>query len=279
MREYSAIIATRPRAQLEALKEAIGQELSQLKSGPTLPVLGLPLLEIVPYRSAELAQAIERSLRHTDLLTFASPNAFLTCDQLLAQFGYAWPIGLNVAVIGGGSEQTIDGSRLVPKTLIKPSNPDKWDSEGLWETLKPFNESWQGQQVVMIHGDGGRALLAQRLSEAGALVDEFSVYQRQGLPESDPLWRAMQLLYDEQFCQLEQAPIWILSSSQACQFLGQGIDRLGISKAWLHASLALVTHYRIGQAARAIGFSRLEELTPGDESIAKYVARLVQRAL
>lgn len=104
MREYSAIIVTRPRAQLEALKEAIGQELSQLKSGPTLPVLGLPLLEIVPYRSAELAQAIERSLRHTDLLTFASPNAFLTCDQLLAQFGYAWPIGLNVAVIGGGSE-------------------------------------------------------------------------------------------------------------------------------------------------------------------------------
>jgi uroporphyrinogen-III synthase len=203
----------------------------------------------------------------------------LTCDQLLAQFGYAWPIGLNVAVIGGGSEQTIDGSRLVPKTLIKPTNPDKWDSEGLWETLKPFNESWQGQQVVMIHGDGGRALLAQRLSEAGALVDEFSVYQRQGLPESDPLWGAMQLLYEEQFCQLEQAPIWILSSSQACQFLGQGIDRLGISKTWLHASLALVTHYRIGQAARAIGFSRVEEFTPGDESIAKYVAKVVQRAL
>jgi len=215
VREYSAIIVTRPRAQLEALREAIGQELSQLKLGLTLPVLGLPLLEIVPYRSVELAQAIERSLRHADLLTFASPNAFLTCDQLLAQFGYAWPIGLNVAVIGGGSEQTIYGSRLVPKTLIKPANPDRWDSEGLWETLQAFNESWQGQQVVMIHGDGGRALLAQRLSEAGALVDEFSVYQRQGLPESDPSWRAMQLLYDEQFCQLDQEPIWIFSSSQA----------------------------------------------------------------
>ena len=279
MREYSAIIVTRPRAQLEALREAIGQELSQLKLGLTLPVLGLPLLEIVPYRSVELAQAIERSLRHADLLTFASPNAFLTCDQLLAQFGYAWPIGLNVAVIGGGSEQTIYGSRLVPKTLIKPANPDRWDSEGLWETLQAFNESWQGQQVVMIHGDGGRALLAQRLSEAGALVDEFSVYQRQGLPESDPSWRAMQLLYDEQFCQLDQTPIWILSSSQACQFLGEGIVRLGISETWLDASLALVTHYRIGQAARAIGFSRIEELTPGDESIAKYVAKIVQRAL
>ncbi|MCX7254904.1 MAG: uroporphyrinogen-III synthase [Burkholderiales bacterium] len=253
--------------------------MSQLKLGLTLPVLGLPLLEIVPYRSVELAQAIERSLRHADLLTFASPNAFLTCDQLLAQFGYAWPIGLNVAVIGGGSEQTIYGSRLVPKTLIKPANPDRWDSEGLWETLQAFNESWQGQQVVMIHGDGGRALLAQRLSEAGALVDEFSVYQRQGLPESDPSWRAMQLLYDEQFCQLDQAPIWILSSSQACQFLGEGIGRLGISETWLDASLALVTHYRIGQAARAIGFSRIEELTPGDESIAKYVAKIVQRAL
>jgi uroporphyrinogen-III synthase len=102
----------------------------------------------------------------------------------------------------------------------------------------------------------GRAWLADRLRDAGAEVSHLIAYRR-GLPALDApsLQRAQDAL------RRPSAHLWLFSSSLAIDHL----QRLMADHAWpaLGAdSMALATHPRIAQRARAAGVGRVVECQP-----------------
>jgi uroporphyrinogen-III synthase len=155
------IIVTRPRDQLNHAIKSIQEDL--IDNDVDLEILGLPLLEIVSGMNESLAKELYQGLLEAQWLSFVSPNAFLTADQLLKTFHYDWPTHLKLALIGGGSEKIILESRFKPTLIVKPANEEQWDSEGLWLQLFAQEKKWAGKKVLIVRGDSGRDWLVSRL--------------------------------------------------------------------------------------------------------------------
>jgi uroporphyrinogen-III synthase len=265
---YSRVIITRPRQQNSKLQKRLTQMF--LEHAITLPIVSMPLLEIVPIGEKDLAQAIHRALTQTQWVSFVSPNAFWITDQLLKQHHLPWPVHLKIAVVGGGSERSIVESGLEFVQIVKPQDTTAWDSEGLWEALQLAQAQWQGVRMVMIHGEGGRNFLAEHLLQAGAQIEEFAVYRRQGLATDDPAWGHINT---------KQASLWVFNSSQAGQALQAGLKALGISTEFLQHETAIVSHPRIAAKIQEIGFGHVQMIAPGDEELMKTLLQNCKTAL
>ena len=108
----------------------------------------------------------------------------------------------------------------------------------------------------------GRDWLAAQLRAAGATVDFAIAYQR-GAPDFSPAQ-----------AQLAQAAasdgtLWLFSSSEAITNLRQCLPDVN----W-RAARALVTHPRIGDAARAAGFGAVHDTRPTLEAVAASIESL-----
>lgn len=133
---------------------------------------------------------------------------------------------------------------LSPAHIDSPdSGSEQFDSEALWAVVQP--QVRPGHCTVVVGGGSGRDWLAQRCEASGGTVHRCEAYGRQA-PAATPAWRA-------QLLQVQQAnSAWLFSSSQAIEHL----QALAPQADW-SASLAVVTHPRIGQAAQAAGFGRV----------------------
>jgi len=242
-------------------------------------VLGLPLLEIVPDINESLAKELYQGLLEAQWLSFVSPNAFLAADQLLKTFHFDWPTHLKLALIGGGTEKTIMESRFKPAFIVKPANEEQWDSEGLWSQLFAQEESWEGIRVLIVRGDTGRDWLASRLESEKADVRLISIYKRKNLDLNDEYWQNFLKMWGNlplSGTVNESKPlIWVMSSSLACQYLSQTLMTLGLKEVILSQSAALTTHEKIAQTAKDIGFSRVLNILPGQESILQNIKNLI----
>ncbi len=271
---YSRIIITRPREQNKKLKNKLSKAF--LENGIDIPIDSLPLLEIVPILDKTLASTFHAALEAADWVTFVSPNAFLKSDQLLKNYGYPWPAGLSIAVVGGGSEQSIIESGLEFARIVKPSDVASWDSEGLWFELQKVQKDWDATNVVMVHGDGGRTYLAEHLKGAGANIDEFAVYQRQALAIDDPAW---QEFYAQYQLQPNMKTLWMFSSSQAGNALIKGMKELQMNNQLLQLSTAIVSHERIHEKVSQLGFGDIKMILPGDDALIKTIVDALKREL
>ena len=271
------IIVTRPRDQLNQAIKSIQEAL--IDNEIDLEVLGLPLLEIVSDINESLAKELYQGLLEAQWLSFVSPNAFLTADQLLKTFHYDWPTHLKLALIGGGSEKIILESRFKPSLIIKPANEEQWDSEGLWLQLFAQEKNWDGKKVLIVRGDTGRDWLVSRLESEKAKVQLISIYKRKNLDQNDEYWqnflKKWESLPKSRVVSESKPLIWVMSSSLACQYLSQTLITLGLKEVILSQSIALATHEKIAQKAKEIGFSKVLNILPGQESISLNIKNLI----
>lgn len=154
----------------------------------------------------------------------------------------------------------------VPDALIDAPSADagQFDSEALWRVVAP--NLAPSQAVLIVRGTDdlapqqahladnpqgvGRDWLAQTLHNAGVPVRWAVSYQR-GLP----LWSEAQ----RHLAQTASADgsVWCFSSSQAISFL----QRLLPQQTWSSAR-CIVTHPRIAEAARTLGFGHISLSRP-----------------
>jgi uroporphyrinogen-III synthase len=116
------------------------------------------------------------------------------------------------------------------------------------------------QRILIVRGQGGRELLAQRLSERGASVDYLDVYQR---VKPKPLnWQQLHYLKTH----AQRLIISFTSAESVHNFLALTNNGLDLSKLTL-----LVGGQRIAQTARMVGFSGTLIVAddPSDESMFK----------
>jgi uroporphyrinogen-III synthase len=265
---FTKIFVTRPQKQNVKLQKQLLEYLGE--NGINVPVVSLPLIEIVPQVSPNHALTVQQALQQTDWVSFVSPNAFLMTYQLLKQYDLSWPTHLKIAVVGGGTESSILDSGIEFQEIVKPNDASSWDSEGLWQSLEKAQANWNGIKMVMIHGDGGRNFLAEKLALSGAVIQEFSVYRRECLSIHDLAWQ--QINPDEH-------SIWVFNSSQAADFLLQGLNQLAIAPGFLRNQMAIVSHSRILEKIQQIGFIDTKFIEPGDENLMKELSHIFETAL
>ncbi|MCA1856541.1 uroporphyrinogen-III synthase [Massilia oculi] len=242
-----AVVITRPRAQAEGLAQAVAAR------GRRAVVL--PLLEIAPVEDAAPLRAALATLASCALVVFVSPNAV---DAAFAHLA-TWPAGVPIGVVGEGSRAALarHGVTGDQATIHAPQDPACSDSEHLLASLDLA--ALAGRRVLIVRGDGGRALMADTLRAAGALVETVAAYRR-SVPRLDAALAARLAAL------LGGTNDWIITSSEALRGLA-GLVRELDPRAGMEALRAqhlIVPHARIAETARALGCTQVTLAGSGD---------------
>ena len=129
--------------------------------------LAFPALEIRP--PEEPGEARRLLEREWDLVIFISPNAVRFALSLSAT-GRP-PGAAQVAAVGRGSARALAAAGVQPDLV-----PERYDSEGL--LALPELARVAGRRILIVRGEGGRALLGDTLERRGAEVHYAEVYRR-----------------------------------------------------------------------------------------------------
>jgi uroporphyrinogen-III synthase len=260
------VIVTRPaneaRLWVQALQDA-GHEASSL-----------PLIEVGPAPDAEPLKDAWRDMAQWDAVMFVSRNAV---DQFFKQkpplariFTAQAAIKCRAFVPGPGSAEALRQHGADPGWIDGPDEASgQWDSEALWQRVR--QRVVPGFRLLIVRGttltgrggaeDGvpnadtastgvGRDWLARQVVEAGAHVDFVVAYAR-----TAPVFDAAQQALARTAAQ--DGSVWLFSSSEAVANLQRSLP----DQSWQTAR-ALVTHPRIGLAAREVGFGHVHKVHP-----------------
>lgn len=249
------LLVTRPQPQADAwVRELRAQG---------VPAFALPLLQIEP-AAEPAAHAAWSSLQDLALVVFVSPNAVQTFFALQPA-NAAWPATTLAGSTGPGTTQALRAAGVPTDLIVEPARePAQFDSEALWQRLR--ERTWVQQRVLVVRGDGGREWLGERLRDAGAQVAFVRTYRRVA-----PQWSAEQQAIAEHALREPQHSVWLLSSSQAAAHL-----RTLLPHARWSPAQAWVTHARIEQAARALGFGLVHTVAPTQQSVVDAWSRSIQ---
>lgn len=243
-------LVTRPRAQGAAWR----QRLSALGVESAL----LPLIDIAPAPDPAALADWFAQLADAALVMFVSPNAAGGLFDALPQ-GWRWPEGTLAAATGPGTVAVLRAAGVPEESIVAPpADAAQFDSESLWAVLEP-RRAWAARRVVIVRGDGGRDWLATTLRAAGAHVEFVQSYARRApaLGEEERLLMQRALAQPSGFA-------WLLSSSEAVDHL----RTLAPSADW-STSVALASHPRIAESARALGFGQVIDVRPTPEAVAQ----------
>ncbi len=243
------VLVTRPQPQADEWVSAL-QALG-------LRAVAMPLLGIEAPADLAPVQAAWHRLSQQAVVMFVSPSAvqrfFAVCPD-----GLAWPPGLIAAGTGPGTRQALLTAGVPARAVLTP--PDTagtFDSEALWAVLRP-RWDWPGRHVLVVRGEGGRDWLADTLRQHGAQVHFAEAYRRT-LPVLDAAGQQrlqQALAQPAAFC-------WLFSSSEAIGHL----PTLAPAADWGPA-VALASHPRIADAARGLGFGRVQQVAPTPAAVA-----------
>ena len=223
------LLLTRPRDESAALASTLAE------SGVVSSLF--PLLEIEPLSVDDTQRALIKRLdQYCAVIVVSKPAARLGL-ALLDQYGPQVPAQPWFSV-GAAT-----GQILIERGLRVFTPADGDDSEALLE-LPALREAvaCPAAQVLILRGEGGRELLAERLRQQGANVDYLELYRRR-LPDYPPAALARQI-------EAERLNGLVVSSGQGFEHL----HRLA-GDAWPRlARLPLfVPSPRVAELARAAG--------------------------
>ncbi len=248
------VVITRPAAQAGPLAARLTERLA---GACTVHVF--PLLEIQPLPDTAALDAALARLTDYALVAFVSPNAI---DAAFARMQSAWPASVGAAVVGEGSRQALarHGLTEASATIISPRNPVRTDSETLLHELDL--PALAGRKVLIVRGESGRELLAERLREAGVHVAQVAAYRRL-VPALDDTRRAQLLKL------LAEPTDWVITSSEALRNLQQQVVEAAGSAGWqqMQGKTLIIPHMRIAETARALGFRHIIETGSGDDAL------------
>jgi uroporphyrinogen-III synthase len=140
----------------------------------------LPLLEIEPIPASDtMHEVIQQLDRYCAVIVVSKPAARIAVD-LVKQY-WPQPPRLKWFSVGAATAQILDDHGL---DVSFPEEGD--DSEALLE-LAQLREAVarRDPRVLIMRGEGGRELLAERLRELGASVEYLELYRRE-LPHYPP---------------------------------------------------------------------------------------------
>ena len=167
------ILVTRPRELAQGLAALIREAGGE-------PLL-YPALEIQDIADPAPARALLARLQEFDLAVFVSPSAVRKAMELAEgrarPEGQAWPKGLRVAAIGGGTRRALEEKGF--RDVIAPAG------EADSEALLALPELAGLRRVAIFRGEGGREALGDALAARGARVEYAACYRR-GRPEAVP---------------------------------------------------------------------------------------------
>ena len=249
------IVLTRPLGQSLRLGELLHRKFPMLEQSQ------LPLLSIVPNENPVDAKRLKELLLTTDLAVFVSPNA-IECSMRLLQ--EEWPKNIPVAVVGGGSLETLSHHGITAQhdyTIYSPSNPSEWDSEGLWKILNQSQASWAGKKILFLKGMGGRAWLGEQFLLQGAEIHSVLTYKRVPLADDSPAWLGLKK-------SIPSDSICLMTSSEAARHFAQFLkENSSWAMSWLNEAMMLCTHERITQVCTELGFKNIDQCAPGDDQL------------
>ena len=174
------VVITRPQAQAAPLAARL--------SVHGIDARIFPLLDIQPLADDSELKTRLAQLSEYAMVAFVSPNAIDAAFAHLAD----WPRGVTAAVVGHGSRHALARHGLTEDSasIVSPVDPHRTDSETLLEVLDLATLT--GRKVLIIRAETGRELLADRLREAGIIVEQVAAYRR-GAPTLDEHRRQHQL--------------------------------------------------------------------------------------
>jgi len=224
------LLLTRPAEESQALTQALAQE----------GVFGtsLPLLEIEPLAVSDVSRSIIYNLAaYCAVIVVSKPAARLgleLVDELWPQ-----PPMQHWFTVGAATAQILDDYNL---RVFFPERGD--DSEALLDLpqLEQTLASVYDPKVLIMRGEDGRELLAERLRERGATVDYLPLYRRK-LPQ----YPAFTLLHK---VQAERLNGLVVSSGQGFQHLR---DLAGDAWPTLAQMPLFVPSPRVAELAREAG--------------------------
>jgi uroporphyrinogen-III synthase len=237
------IVVTRPRELAEPFARLLERRGARAFVFPAIEIQPLPA-PVVLARAAEF-----------DMVVFISPSAVRVALPALSP----WPRAVAAAAVGSGTRRELERAGVAP--VIAPSVGA--DSEAL--AALPEMQDLRGKRVLIVRGEGGRALLGETLAARGARVEYAECYRRVR-PGTDaaPLlaaWRA------------GQVHAVTLSSAEALD------NFIAMTGPQLSAALPLfVPHQRVSAHARSRGLRELVVAGAGDdEMIERLVAYFDER--
>ena len=216
----------------------------------------LPLIEIAPAEDLTPLRAAWAALPRQRAAVFVSPNAAQHFFAARPE-GTGWPETTRAASPGPGTTRVLVALGVPLSHIVEPAaDAAQFDSEALWQRMKLLD--WQGAEVLVVRGDGGRDWLADTLRAHGARIAHLTAYRRVR-PELDAAQR--QTLHAARASPASH--LWFFSSSEAIANL-QALAPPGTR--WNQA-LAIGTHPRIVATARQCGFAEVHESRPSPEAV------------
>lgn len=221
-----------------------------------LEASSLPLIEIVPERASDALRQARAHLVQWQAVMFVSGNAvrcFLAATDgetgvPAAPMPRAW-------APGSGTRLALVRAGWPADRIDSPdSAAHQFESESLWSQVA--SQVRAGTRVLIVRGgdaDGraaGRNWLAEQINAAGGCVEQVVAYRRCA-PELSSTARALLVRASA------DGSVWLFSSAQALVHL----TALAPDLTWSRAR-AIVTHERIGRAARELGFEVVGEARP-----------------
>ena len=262
-----AIIVTRPTGQARRLTELI--EVATKAVYPSVRMVSLPLLTIIPKNDLALLTQLRTALQHATLIIFVSPNAIECAMRAVDEAHSSWEQlvnpGVKIGVVGQSSQEALIRHGLARESILVPAQ-DESDSDGLWKILRTNITDWSKESVLIIKGEGGRETLIELLRSVGARLEILSIYSRIPLDLASPMWQSCAELDPRH-------TLWTLTSSEAVRHLGERCRELNrIPRLAIENSSALCSHANIANAAQQIGFKNISVCEPRDESISQSAA-------
>jgi uroporphyrinogen-III synthase len=234
------VLVTRPTHQAECLCRLIEEQAGVAVRFPTLEIVGIDARLHNPQGSKPLANYPLRKLSNYRWLIFVSANAvnfaLKAIGGKIAQFEPS-----KMVAIGQATARALELASL--SVAIIPERG--FDSESL--LAMPQMQDVEGQDILIVRGQGGREALASGLRSRGANVEYWEVYQRL-MPDTDAT-ETLSLLGQGRLDAI------IVTSGEALQNL---VAMLGAEYKKKLATVPLVViSDRINRLAVELGFKRV----------------------
>ena len=245
------VLVTRPRHQSAGLARLI-----EARGGTALL---FPVIELVPPRDPQVAQALLACAEQFAAVIFVSPNAVTHGLALLDAAGAGFGRARLVAV-GESSARALEQAGF--DAVLRPDRGAS--SEALLALPEFAATALDGRRILIVRGEGGRELLGDTLSQRGARVTYAEVYRR-ALPRRDAAGRGLA----ERGARGGIDTIVITSA--------QGLDNLfallGEQAApWLKETGYVVASDRLADHAQALGISERPVVAAGADDDALLAA-------
>lgn len=260
------VIVTRPLEQGKALCAAV-----QASGGHSL---AQPLLRINSTPITHTMKTYVQQLESYQHIIAISTNAVQYSMSLLCDYWPQWPIDSQWYAVGKSTASALDhyhvgnilSSKLAkPNTTRQHANASTNNSEALLEL--PQLQKVNSQKILILKGEGGRALLEETLIQRGASVDCIESYQR------SPVEINNTLLHE----QLNNSSALIITISSATA-LKQLYEQASSASINIQATPLLVISKRLADIAKGYGFQHIViSDSPYDACIIKALAQWHQR--